>query len=810
VGSPPHLYKGNNMTVNLKDVGSGFKRTAINENFDTIESTLNNDVLLAAGGNQMEGNLDANSNRIINLLDASTAQEPATLSQLTAASTLTTSSTDLITHVDSGSTVTLSSYLNNEELTLAEAIASPSLFVGAVVTITDRAYGVFDVVLASGVTPNTFNIVQCTGVPTLSLVLRYEGVADVKQFGAVGDGAADDTAAIQEAINFVKTGGTLLLPAGLYVVTNSITPQYDNETPLERYNAYLNVTANSGPIEDITIVGYGARLITTAATFGSTFPNAMLCFVDTERVTVKGLQFEADLNNKVSDWFDESQYMNTPEPTPKGASAMKFFRFKDAKVQDSVIEHCNVGINMADDTVNSPSLTDVMETYRGEITGCRVYNTHQAISISIGAMEQLNIHHNTLEYTFVKLVQETDQGRAILFNNNTCRDVAGILISTNDSQITNNTFNNLLGGIRLQPGGGGNPNVVWNYDLENMIISDNTCYSDHATTTLTGTAQPSQFLSLVSNSTLTAGQTVTVSNSTITGNKVALWPSSASTTAGSVLDFGGDAPRILKNMTFDNNEFVLNNGNGAIVALSAPVNKALLSFDGHSSLSNNSFERTTASSNIEISLISGSFNQDSVWTIEGNYIDSSSTNIQFSLESIGKVNGGNNVFTLGNPITAGTSVYSVCNVPKLSLKSDRVRKFGASANRGYYIRLDGTTTTVYDTEMDLAKWFVNEVDMDIGSYIFTSSVTFPTSAAGLYDFKNCIIADRSDAQNTLYPTLSGFVTENVVSPYKGSGTPPALLSVIPPGYIVPNLETGTGKPMMWVWDDTWLVLGSKP
>jgi len=43
----------------------------------------------------------------------------------------------------------------------------------------------------------------------------------VKQFGATGDGATDDTAAIQLAVDAVgKTGGTLLFPPGIYVVTS--------------------------------------------------------------------------------------------------------------------------------------------------------------------------------------------------------------------------------------------------------------------------------------------------------------------------------------------------------------------------------------------------------------------------------------------------------------------------------------------------------------------------------------------------------------------------------------------------------------
>ena len=55
------------MTITLKDVGSGFKRTAINENFDTIKAELNDNVLTKTGGQQLEADLDMNSNKLLNV-----------------------------------------------------------------------------------------------------------------------------------------------------------------------------------------------------------------------------------------------------------------------------------------------------------------------------------------------------------------------------------------------------------------------------------------------------------------------------------------------------------------------------------------------------------------------------------------------------------------------------------------------------------------------------------------------------------------------------------------------------------------------
>jgi hypothetical protein len=61
-------------------------------------------------------------------------------------------------------------------------------------------------------------------------------VVSVKDFGAVGDGVADDTVAIQAAIDYVYSvnGGTVYLPAGAYKVTSTI----DAKSYVELKGAY--------------------------------------------------------------------------------------------------------------------------------------------------------------------------------------------------------------------------------------------------------------------------------------------------------------------------------------------------------------------------------------------------------------------------------------------------------------------------------------------------------------------------------------------------------------------------------------------
>ncbi|PHS60953.1 MAG: hypothetical protein COB12_12555 [Flavobacterium sp.] len=78
--------------------------------------------------------------------------------------------------------------------TLNAAVIDTSLQDGLAINMAERTVGadgsggMWDVVLASTVTPNTFNIVICTGVPTLALVLRVENnTFDIMQFGFLPD-----------------------------------------------------------------------------------------------------------------------------------------------------------------------------------------------------------------------------------------------------------------------------------------------------------------------------------------------------------------------------------------------------------------------------------------------------------------------------------------------------------------------------------------------------------------------------------------------------------------------------------------------
>lgn len=95
----------------------------------------------------------------------------------------------------------------------------------------------------------------------LAAVSSAIGFANVKDYGAVGDGTADDTASIQAAINTLSvSGGYVFMPAGRYKVTSMLTIVQDNTTL---------VGVGCGERTNSSQVGVGTRIEPTGAVTGS-------------------------------------------------------------------------------------------------------------------------------------------------------------------------------------------------------------------------------------------------------------------------------------------------------------------------------------------------------------------------------------------------------------------------------------------------------------------------------------------------------------------------------------------------------------
>jgi hypothetical protein len=109
------------------------------------------------------------------------------------------------------------------------------------------------------ITPNNL-LVTATGSTTpRTLANRFADVVNVKDFGAIGDGVADDTVAFQAVVNAITTAGSIYVP-----------------DPSVSYNLVSNVTSGNRAISwifDGGVVFSGAGLIVPSNTFGFYYDN---------------------------------------------------------------------------------------------------------------------------------------------------------------------------------------------------------------------------------------------------------------------------------------------------------------------------------------------------------------------------------------------------------------------------------------------------------------------------------------------------------------------------------------------------------
>jgi hypothetical protein len=148
---------------------------------------------------------------------------------------------------------------------------------------------------------------------------KLNGIVSVLQFGAVGDGVADDTAAIQAAVNAAGLFGTVQFPAGVYKTTATITvPPISGGVaaivftstgtatirPAANLAAVFTVTGNQCVFENLNI---DAGSSTTTAGIKITVPylNAAMA-ARINRCTISGFQNALELsgpNYNITDCF---------------------------------------------------------------------------------------------------------------------------------------------------------------------------------------------------------------------------------------------------------------------------------------------------------------------------------------------------------------------------------------------------------------------------------------------------------------------------------------------------------------------------
>jgi hypothetical protein len=139
-----------------------------------------------------------------------------------------------------------------------------------------------------------------TGATTRTAQAKFRDTVSVKDFGAVGDGVADDTAEIQAAFTYLISvgGGLLLFPAGTYLVSTQIT---------------LTNLVNT------VVVGVGATIQSNYSTVAQTNEGVFI-ITDGNNISFDGLKF---VGTQTESWPPDVTY--SPPASNFGHQCFRLF-----------------------------------------------------------------------------------------------------------------------------------------------------------------------------------------------------------------------------------------------------------------------------------------------------------------------------------------------------------------------------------------------------------------------------------------------------------------------------------------------------
>lgn len=480
--------------VSLNTIGSRYGSIdALNDNFDAIEAAIENTLSLdGTSPNAMTADLDLNSNDLLNVGTTNTQTlyingvevEPSTgVSAGSAFQTYSfTATAGQTTFSVSPATPLVSSLLvsvNGLELPPADVTVSTTNVVIPACTLGDevviRRFTKEPTIYPTAATQDFQQAGAGAQIRTVQSKLR--DVVSVKDFGAVGDGVTDDTAAIQTALNYAENGGKVVLfPAGVYIVSSALTVTNDSDGGItlegESTSDYL---FSSGSVLKYT-GGAGTML-----TFDGT---ASPIFCKLKNLTFLG-NASADAGVKLNrGWFFNVEGCVFYDWTKGGASALSLTYSSGifvgvVTVRDCVFSNCNVGIFWEKIDVNvirvencqfSSGSTGILQGASGvacssrnvNITSCMFDGVRDYAIYSWGGAQNWNIIGNYFE-----------QNNASVNTPRVLLNAQGASPRNCSVTIIGNTFSKQLAAASA--------NLVYLNDVDGVVIENNwSAYGDSA------------------------------------------------------------------------------------------------------------------------------------------------------------------------------------------------------------------------------------------------------------------------------------------------------------------------------------------
>jgi hypothetical protein len=417
-----------------------------------------------------------------------------------------------------------------------------------------------------------------TGAQTRSVEAKLQESVSVKDFGAVGDGVTDDTAAIQAAID--ATGGGLFFPEGTYAVT-----------PVSGQNYCLLIDAK-------TIHLYGNNSTISMAT---TDVKQALRIQDSNNFVVSGLSFVGSGTNG----------------SDGGQGLLQLYQCDNVVIENCIIKNSNCdGLAMAlclNITVSNCIFDNCSKSslYLNQSTGASLSGNiikniggHLVSSTIVGAGVQIS---GNTDCSVIGNSIIDGLGMGILCNQSGTTAPKRNIISGNTVKgITNPTNINVSSGIRLSnsatdkacatvvEGNFAQGCSIYNFYIENhngAKISDNTSVESDRSGFVISTASDVTFqnnTAINTNTSNTSGQHAfylinSASNVIGGGNRAVNSPSFATSYgAHDISDATGNANRVVKvkDYEFSEHSFTWHPNSGSSISAGSSVSSSFAGITG--------------------------------------------------------------------------------------------------------------------------------------------------------------------------------------------------------------------------------------